>query len=127
MEDTRVYYTYNADSDPTNLDKRGYFLKYKDELERESGIIYKERTSIYHVPQYDLTNFLDRECRRRLTFEKDKSGYYCIYSIKLNELQSKAKDSVFLTILLEAYKNNHLAEQIEEYYFCNKLPISSII
>ena len=119
MKDVKVYYVMNADSDPTNLDKRGYFLKYKNKLEDESGITYQERTSTYHVPQSDLVDFLDKECRSRLIFEKDKSDYHNIFSIELNELQSKAKDSVFLTILLEAYQNNNLANQIDKYYFCD--------
>ena len=119
MKDTRVYYIQNADSDPTNLDKKGYFLKYKNKLKEEGGIIYQERENNYHVAQFDLVDFLDKESRTRLTFESDKSGYYKYYSISLSELKNKAKGSVFLIILLEAYKNNHLAEQIGKYYFCN--------
>lgn len=119
MEDKKVYYSGNADSDPTNLDQKGYFKKHKNRLESESGISYKERSTPYHVPQFDLIEFLDKECRTRMNFDDKKSGYYHLYYIRLSELKRKAKNSVFLSILLEAYLNNDLAEQIDKHYFCS--------
>lgn len=111
MKDEKVYYTFNADCDPRHLDKCGYFSKHRTRLESESGILYKDRTTEFHVPQGDLTRFLDTECGIHLTYERELSNYYKIYSISLAVLQRNANDSVFLTILLEAYNDKNL------YYF----------
>ena len=118
----KVYYLNNADGDPTNLDRKGYFYKHKDKIEKQTGIVLKKRgADATHIPQDELMIFLGGECDKYLSYCDEKSNNYChYYYIDIEVLKKEKQKSIFLEIILEAYLSKDLSSQIGKVYFCSR-------